>query len=541
MPDLRDIPQARAAPKARWSLVWLVPIVALLIGLSLAIKTYLDQGPTITISFRTADGLEQGKTKIRYKDVEVGLVTSVKLSGEGVVATAQLAKGAERGLVEDTRFWVVRPRIAGGNITGLGTLLSGTYIGVDIGKSGEPARHFVGLEKPPAFTTDLPGRQYVLHTDSAGSLDIGSPVLFHRVHVGQVAGYELNPDGKGVTLTIFVNAPYDRFVTADTRFWHASGIDVSLDASGLKVNTQGLVSLLVGGIAFAAPPGSREASPAEANAVFDLAADRVVALRQPDRVVETYLFVFRQSTRGLSIGAPVDFRGIVIGEVAAIYVDLDPKTLDSRMLVEANVYPERLAARRLKTPKPAAQRSEALIQALVDKGYRAQLRTGNLVTGQLYVALDFFPNTPKVKLDFSQSPVEIPTVPGSLEDLQRTITQIAKKLDRLPLEEIGANLNRTLQDVNQLVKRLDTEVAPEARDALAEGRNTLVEARTTLADASRALSSVERSAAPDGPLAQDMQDAVREIGRAARTMRLLADYLERHPEALIAGKQENGK
>jgi paraquat-inducible protein B len=294
------------------------------------------------------------------------------------------------------------------------------------------------------------------------------------------------------------------------------------------------MSILVGGVAFAAPPGSPEAPPAEANASFDLAVDRVEAMRQPDRVVDTYLFVFRQSTRGLSIGAPVDFRGIVVGEVAAIHAELDPKTLDSRMLVVANVYPERMAARRLKTPKPGAQRDEALIQALVDKGFRAQLRTGNLVTGQLYVALDFFPGTRRVKLDFSQSPVEIPTVPGSLEDLQQTITLIAKKLDRLPLEEIGANLNRTVQDVNRLVKRFDTEVTPEARDALAEGRQTL-------ADASRALSSIERSAAPDGRLAQELEDAVREIGRAARTMRLLADYLERNPQALILGKQENGK
>jgi paraquat-inducible protein B len=534
MPELRDIPEAVAAPKSRWSLVWLVPIVAVLIGVSLAVKAYLDQGPAITISFKTGEGLEAGKTKLRYKDVEVGLVTSVKLSEQGVIATAELAKGTERGLVEDTRFWVVSPRIAGGNVSGLSTLLSGAYIGVDVGKSTTPARNFVGLEKPPVFTTDLPGRQYVLNADSIGSLDVGSPVFFRGVQVGQVASYELNPDGKGVTLTVFVRAPYERHVTSNTRFWHASGIDISFDASGLKIDTQGLVSIAIGGIAFATPATSQQASPAESNAVFKLAVDRVEAMRQPDRIVDTYLLVFRQSTRGLSVGAPLDFRGIVFGEVVAIYADLDPKTLDSRMLVEVNVFPERIASRRLKTRKPDEQRNEAMIQRLIDKGLRAQLRTGNLVTGQLYVALDFFPGVRRVKLDFSQSPVELPTVPGSLEDLQQTITLIAKKLDRLPLEEIGANLNRTLQDVNQLVKRLDTEVTPEARDALAESRKTL-------ADASRALSSVERSAAPDGPLAQELQDSVREIGRAARTMRLLADYLERHPEALIVGKQENGK
>jgi paraquat-inducible protein B len=517
MAEPRDIPEPVAARKARWSLVWLVPIVAVLVGLSLAVKTYLDQGPTITISFKTAEGLEQGKTKIRYKDVEIGLVTSVKLAKEGVIATAELAKGIEASLVEDTRFWVVRPRVSGGTVTGLGTLLSGTYIGVDVGKSTKRARHFAGLEHAPAFTTDLPGKQYVLRADTLGSLDVGSPVVFRRVQVGQVASYELNPDGRGVTLTIFVNAPYDRYVTDNTRFWHASGIDVALDASGLKVNTHGLVSILVGGIAFGAPPG-REAPPAPANAVFVLAEDRVEAMRSPDRVVDTYLMAFRQSTRGLSVGAPVDFRGIVIGEVVGIYADLDPKTLDSRMLIEVNVYPERMAARRLKTPKESpSERNEALIQGLIDKGLRAQLRTGNLVTGALYVALDFFPDAPKAKMDFSQSLAEIPTVPG--EGVQEAIVAFARKLEQLPLEEIGTNLNRTLQ----------------------EARDTLVELRGTLADASRTLTSVERSVAPDAELVQDTQEAMREIGRAARTLHFLADYLERHPEALIAGKQPAAK
>lgn len=543
MAEPRDIPEPVAAPKARWSWVWLVPIVAVLIGLSLAVKTYLDQGPTITVSFKTGEGLEAGKTKIRYKDVEVGLVTSVKLGGKaGVIATAELIKGTETGLVEDTRFWVVRPRISGGTVTGLSTLLSGAYIGVDAGKSSKPARHFVGLEKAPAFTTDLPGTQYVLRAETLGSLDVGSPVVFRRIQVGQVASYDLNPDGRGVTLTVFINSPYDSYVTTNTRFWHASGFDIALGASGLKIDTQGLVSILVGGIAFATPPSPQPVSPGAANAVFNLAEDRVQAMRQPDRVVDTYRMTFRQSARGLSIGAPVDFRGIVVGEVAAIYADLNPKTFDASMVIEVNIYPERMAARQLRTPKEdPSQRNEAVIQGLIDKGLRAQLRTGNLVTGALYIALDFFPDAPKYKMDFSQSPANMPTVPGKLEGLQETIAAFAKKLDKLPLDEIGANLNRTLQDVNRLVKRLDSEVAPEARDALAEGRKTLIELRATLADASRALSNVERGAAPDAQLVHEIQDALREVGRAARSVHLLTDYLERHPEALIAGKREDGK
>ena len=534
MPELRDIPEAVAAPKARWSFVWLVPIAAVLIGLSLAVKAYLDQGPTITISFKTAEGLEQGKTKVRYKDVEVGLVTSVKLSGQGVVVTADLAKGTEVGLVEDTRFWVVRPRISGGTVTGLGTLLSGSYIGVDPGKSTKPTRHFVGLEKAPAFTTDLPGRQYVLHADTIGSLDVGSPVVFRRVQVGQVASYELNPDGKGVTLTIFVNAPYDRYVTTNTRFWHASGIDIGLDASGLKINTQGLVSILVGGIAFAALPGSQEVSAAPANAEFNLADDRVEAMRQPDRVVDTYLMVFRQSTRGLSVGAPVDFRGIAVGEVSGIGVEFDPKAFNFVQPVEIHLYPDRLRMRSVDAGAalpPSLTRAERVkrAQLFVDRGFRGQLRTGNLLTGQQYVAVDFFPKAPKVKVDFSKTPARVPTIPGVLEDLQETIASIAKKLDQVQYEQIDADvrkalatLDQTLKSVGVLARRLGDDTAPELNRALEDARRTL--------------KSAEGALATESPLQTDLREALREITRAAASIRALADYLERQPQSLIRGK-----
>ncbi|MGH8751815.1 MAG: intermembrane transport protein PqiB [Burkholderiales bacterium] len=534
---LSDIPQAIAVRKSRWSiqLVWLIPLVAALIGGWLAAKAVLERGPTITISFKTAEGLEAGKTRIKYKEVEIGVVKSVRLSEDRtrVIATAEIVKEAENLLVEDTRFWVVRARISGASVSGLGTLLAGSYIGVDIGKSEKAQRNFVGLEVPPLFFTDVPGRQFVVHSGDIGSLDIGAPVFFRRLQVGQVTAYQLDKDGRGVTLNIFVNAPYDKYVNANTRFWHASGIDVTLDAGGVKVQTESLISILLGGIAFQTPEGSEAFAPADAKTVFELFRNRDQALKQPDLESETYLMAFDESLRGLLPGAPVDFRGIVIGEVVSFSIEINPKTKYFEMLVETRIYPGRLSALQ-KMQTEALDRKE-LLNAWVKRGLRGQLRTGNLLIGQLYIALDFFPHAPKAEIDWSKKPIQLPTLSGGLQELQTTIsvlanklTVIANKLEKVPYEQIGNDLSQTLQNANNLIQRLDTEVAPEAREVLK--------------DAHKTLTAADRFLSADAPLLQqDTREAMREIARAAQALRVLADYLERHPEALIRGKPEDEK
>jgi paraquat-inducible protein B len=249
--------------------------------------------------------------------VDVGDVRTIKLSTkrQGVVATVELVKEAEPYLVDDTRFWVVRPRIAGGQVSGLGTLFSGSYIGVDLGKSGDARRDFVGLETPPIVASDVPGRQFVLRGNTLGSLQIGSPVYFREEEVGSVVSHEVNKDGQGVTFKIFVNAPYDQYVNADTRFWNASGIDVSLDATGVKVDTQSIVSILIGGIAFETLAASAQHPPAEENHEFLLAINRAEAMRRAETIAWPFQLVFTQSIRGSPVGAPVEFRGIAVGEI----------------------------------------------------------------------------------------------------------------------------------------------------------------------------------------------------------------------------------
>jgi paraquat-inducible protein B len=531
MPETDDpaIPEAVAEPKrrGRLPLVWLVPLVALLIGGWLAVHTILERGPTITVTFKTAEGLEAGKTKFKFKDVDIGQVTAITVSPdlEHVVVTGELARQAKSYLVEDMRFWVVRPRIAGGSVSGLGTLLAGSYIAVERGTSTKPRSAFVGLDEPPSIQRDRPGREYMLHSESAGGLAVGAPVLYRQLKVGDVTGSRLAPDGKEVTTSIFIDAPYTRFVNASTRFWNASGVDVKLDADGIKVNTQSLASIVIGGIAFDTPPGTAVREPAAASTGFALFPDREAAMKNPDTVVLRFVLVFRESVRGLLPGAPVDFRGVPIGEVVDVGLEIDPASHTVVSPVEINIYPQRLHWRLRGRTGPDRKH---LIDDMVAHGLRAQLNTGNLLTGQRFVGFDFFPHPAPARVDWAGSPAVLPTTPGNLRELQVALNSIVTKLDQLPVQQIGKDLHQTLTTVNTMLQRIDTEVTPEARDALAQAR--------------KALGSVDKLlSTTTPPLQQDARDAMRELARAAQSFRVLADYLERHPEALIRGKKEDEK
>jgi len=530
-PNTPEIPEAIAVTRSRWrmQLVWLVPIVAVLIGGWLAVKAVLEQGPTITISFKTGEGLEAGKTKIKFKDVDIGVVKTVTLAQDkkNVVATADIAKDASSLLVDNTHFWVVRPRISGGTVSGLGTLLSGSFIGTDAGNSAKPRREFVGLEVPPAFASDVPGREFILKSEDLGSLDVGTPVYFRRLQVGEITKYDLNPDGKGVTLRVYVYAPYDRFVQADTRFWHASGVDVSLDTNGLRINTQSVISIAIGGIAFETPEDSLAQPAATADSTFTLFHDRAGAMKRQDRIVHHYAINFTESVRGLVVGAPVDFHGIVVGEVTGIYTHFDPASRKFSIPVEINLYPERFTSRYRKGGPggTVSDRPRELGDFMVAQGFRAQLRTGNLLTGQLYVALDVFPNAPKTKIDWSQTPPELPSIPGNLQSLQDSATHLIAQLNAIPFGSIGQDTRSVLQTATSLLTRLDAEVVPQAHDTLASARVALESANSALA--------------PESALQQSTADAMRELARTAAALRTLADYLERHPEALVRGKTED--
>ncbi|MBE0614499.1 MAG: MCE family protein [Burkholderiales bacterium] len=545
MPETGDIPEARVTPHRRWSLqlVWLIPVVAALIGGWLAVKAVLERGPTISISFSTAEGLEPQKTRVKYRNVDIGRVTTVAFSEDRkqVVATVELSKQAEAFLVADTRFWVVRPRVSGTQISGLGTLLSGAYIGMDVGTSKESKSEFVGLDVPPIVTVDLPGRHFQLRADDLGSLDVGSPVYFRRVQVGSVVAYELDPRGNGVQLRVFINAPYDRFVKADTRFWQASGFDLAVDANGLKLNTESIASVLLGGVSFQTPAESAQTPPAKENTSFALFLDRGIAMRLPDTAVETYTLVFDESVRGLTAGAPVDFRGVVVGEVVAIDVDVDAASGEASVPVQVRLYPDRLRSK----AKRGGSVPGALMDKLVTRGLRAQLRSGSLLTGKLFVALDYFPDEPKAALQKRAGRSEIPTVASSLKGLQATVLRLARKLDKLPLEATVADarkalaaLEDTLAATGRAVKRVDSDLTPQAGRTLNDLSRTLDSVEKSLAAAQRSLAGVDGVLAEDAPMQRDLRDTLREIARAGEALRSLADYLERNPGAILRGRGE---
>lgn len=524
-PPIPPVPDSRAVPKkqTRLSLVWFIPILAAALGVWVAVARIRSEGPKITIVFQSAEGLEAGKTKINYRGVDIGTITAIRLTEnhERVIATAQMAPRTEDFLVEDTRLWVVRPRISGANVTGLGTLISGAFIGVEIGSSKEPKRDFVALETPPVVTGNAPGRFFVLKTSDLGSLDTGTPIFFRRLQVGQVASYELDKDGRSFTLKVFVRAPYDQYVTPNTRFWQASGIDVSLSASGLSVQTQSLLSILIGGIAFESPASPAVMPAAEANSVYTLFSDRADAFKPAARSPQTYKLIFKDSVRGLVPGAPVEFRGIPIGEVVDIRAQIDLTTFEFSVPVTIRLDPQRLGVRVVEgaTGADLERMRRKLLDTLVAHGARAQLRTGNLLTGSVFVAIDFFPGAPPATLDWSQTPVEVPTMPGQLQVMETKVTDIINKLDKMPLQQIGDELTKAIADLDQ----------------------TLVAARGTLVSARGTLNNTASLTGPNSAQVQQLGSTLQEVSRAARSLRVLADYLERHPEALVRGKKGEAK
>lgn len=554
--DVEKIPEAEIRTRSRVSIVWIIPLVAALVGGWLAYKALTEKGPTVTITFQSAEGLEAGKTKVRYKDVEVGKVEAINLSEDlsTVVVTATLVKGAADYLNEGTRFWVVRARVGGGQVSGLGTLFSGAYIGIDPGEGKNSMRHFAGLEKPPPVAMDTPGKKFTLRAEKLGSLDIGSPVYFRQIKVGQVVGYELAPAGRAVNIEIFIHQPHDKRVYNNTRFWNAGGLSVALDARGVKVNTESLLALVIGGVAFETPENLEPGGTADEDTVFPLYPDYESIQEKTYTLKQYYVLYFDDSIRGLSIGAPVEFRGILIGEVVDISLEYAKESMAFRIPVLIAIEPERIAVDR-----EVEKDHEELLERLIAKGLRAQLKTGNLLTGQLFVDLGFYPEAPLAQRHgkaLGRYP-EIPTMPAPLKEITDNLISTLNKIGKIPFEELSQGLARSIDDVGLSAKTVASdfrEIKQDFESATAALKQTLEETRAlaarlsqdstpaltqTLTQAQRTLAAAEDVLSSDAPLYHNLQNTLNELSQAARAFRELADYLERHPDALLRGKGEN--
>jgi paraquat-inducible protein B len=549
--DFTEIPAASVKMRSRrFSLVWLVPVVAALIGGWLVVKALTEKGPRVTITFKSAEGLEAAKTKVKFKDVEIGIVEEIRISEDAshVVVRAQLVKEAERFISENTRFWVVRARVSASAIYGLGTVFSGAYIDIDPGKPGKPVRSFQGLEEPPIVTTGLAGRHFVLESERRESLEIGLPVYYRQLRVGEVVAYRLSDDGSKIVAKIFVYAPYNDFVNKNTRFWSSSGVDLKLDSTGIKVNTESLVSILVGGIAFDTvkdDSGPEEKAPEDS--VFKLFANREAAQEKIYQTKNYFVLLFDESVRGLSPGAPVEFRGITIGQVVDIKSEFDLKLNKFKIPVIVAAEPERISfAGKL----PDGVTRETLVDYLVEKGLRAQLRSGNLLTGQLYIAMDLFPDAKPARLvrGGRYGYTEVPTTPTQLEEIGSKLNNLIAKIDRIPMDEIGKDLSATIKgakrittspeileavnSLNNTIKELQLLAAELRTRTAPEVNATLQQAQTSLAAAGNALE-------PGSPLQSRLKETLEELARAARGLRVLADMLERQPQSILTGKDSS--
>jgi paraquat-inducible protein B len=496
-------------------LVWLVPLVAILVGVGLVVKTAMERGPGIVVTFKSADGIEPGKTKVRYKNVEIGTVERVDLARDRdkVEVSVQMNKSAAAFLVEDTRFWVEKPRIRGTTVEGLGTLLSGAFIGMDIGKSDQRRREFVGLDQPPLVTFTEPGQRYRLHANQLGSIESGSPVFYRRVGVGQVVRYEMDAEGKGVDIEIFIKAPYDRFIHAQTRFWEASGIDLEMNAQGIRVDTQSLNSILAGGIAFETSGKLDEVSPVTVDTKFFLHQRKADAIAIDDFDAIPMRLIFNESVRGLSVGAPVEFRGIEAGRVTAIGGFFDKRQGIVKMTVDIALFPNRLRVINVRQQKGIPNFRKTM-DLLVSGGLRAQLRTGNLVSGQLMISLDFFKGSPQARIDWSDEPPVFPTTVGSLVDLEaravelmKTANRLLKKLEAVPLDQLSEDVRTVINSLDRSIHTLD-----------------------------KTLQGVDRQLAEDSALQMDLRETLHEVERTAAEARNWLDYQSRHPESLLMGK-----
>ncbi len=549
--NLDEIPEVEVASRGGFSLVWIIPLIAALIGGWLAYKTISEMGPTITITFNEGEGLEAGKTKIKYKSVEVGIVETVVISGDlsQVIVTATMNKETEPHLTTNTQFWVVRPRVGFSGISGLETLVSGAYIDADP-RPGESTREFMGLDTPPGVTAFEAGSQFRLRAEKLGSCYPGAPVFLRGIKVGRILGHELAPDNQSVLIDFFIQAPHHVLVQDTSRFWQRSGIEASVGAEGIDVKIESLVSVIVGGVAFDTPvTAGGTGKPSKPGMVFRL-FENFSSVGEAKYVRKVpFLLHFDGSVRGLKVGAPVELKGIRVGTVTDIAMKLDPKTLSFEVPVAIEVQPDRILTPDVlkAVDQINAEDPYSVGRMLVEEhGLRAQLQTGSLLTGQLFVNLEFHPDLPRMTLLMTGKYPEIPTVPSTLDEFRRTATNVLEELRRLPLDKIAHELLETLKGTKRLTNSPDLIQAVQTFGATLEDVQKLTyevnQTVDSLATSTEKTLEAARAAFevvdPDSPTAVNLANTLEELAAAARSIRVLADYLEQHPESLVHGKSE---
>jgi paraquat-inducible protein B len=530
--------QARVRPRRWFAWVWIVPIAAAGIVIWLAWRSLADRGPTITIEFKAAEGLLAGQTKVQHRDVDVGTVESVELTPDlsKVVVRARMTRQAIPFLNEKTRFYVVAPHVGVGGISGLSTIVSGSYIEMYPGHDGKSERSFVALDEPPILPPDAQGRFFTLESTDLGSLTRGSPISYHGVSVGEVEGYLLAQNGSSVTVTAFIRSPWADLVHPETRFWNAGGVDVSLGAQGVRVRANSWQQLLSGGIAFETSTEVLSKPPSPTDSDFPLYDNRQLALRAPRGPEIVYVAEFEGNQRGVAPGISVELQGNEVGEVKEAHLKYDEAHHKLVTHVTFSVDPERVSIAGM--PKPPGTDSREVVggwfKTLVAHGMRVQVASASFLTGQKLVALDTAPNAPPAHIEQVGADVVFPsTSSGDLTEILQSVRGVLKNLDRATS---GPQLGHALQSLDQTLTRLDSitrDVEPDIKSLVKSLRQTADSAQGTLSAVQGMLGSNANS-----PANTDLPKLMRELEDAARSVRVLADYLDRHPESLLRGRKE---
>ena len=536
------------------SLVWIIPLVTALVGGWLIIKTVSEQGPVATISFLTADGIEAGTTRIKYKNVNIGVVDSMEFSEDfsHVILTADFNKGTESFLRRNTRFWVVRPQLGIRGISGLDTLVSGAYIEIEPGQ-GAAQLHFIGLEKPPVVLSESIGKRIVLVASKLGSIDTGSPVYYKGILAGEVLGYELANDHQNVYVHAFIQDPYDQLIKGNTRFWNVSGMDVSLDADGLKVSTESLQSLVFGGIAFETPESFEQPAQDDdtQNLVYTLYDDHSKIQDYSYTRKIRYVAYFDNSIRGLGIGAPVEFQGIRIGSVVDYRLEYDATRSDFRIPVTFEIELERI----VQSDGDAVPSCAETIAAMIRKGLRARLQSGSLLTGMLFVELTMEPDTNARYLATRSDIPEMPTlISVGIDSITRSLESIVAKLDTVDIASISKELLGTLEGTNKLANSQAIHASLEDLEASMKSFRNILDAldsenlnqtitagREVLEKLRETVDLTNSMLQPNSPMQYNVIQMTSELEEMARSIRALVEMLERNPQSMLFGKQPEGE
>ena len=539
----------RPKKRQRFSAYWLVPLMALLLGASLAYNSYKEQGPLITIQFNSADGLVAGKTPIRYRNVNIGLVEKIALNDdlETVMIEARMSVDSRRFLNNHARFWVVKPRVGTSGVSGLGTLLSGAYIQVNslVGTAYED--DFVGLEKPPLTEEGAPGVRINLQAEQAGYVSIGSPVYYRQVKVGRIEAQRFLPGYKTVEFTIFVEAPHHKIIRNITKFWNVSGVALNVNANGLSVRTPSLEGLAQGGVSFDIieeyefPYQVEDGHVFTLHESFEAAMEDTLDLSNSSRY--EYVTFFDGSVRGLSRGAPVEFKGVQIGRVTDIKLMYEESSQSVRVPVHIELQPERLLGVK-GVDSDDVNRSIA-------RNLQAKLQMGNLLTGQLYVSLEDIEGVPAPLQRNADGVPVLPSVKSDLGQVTEGVQTALTRINELPLEELMANVTDTVAQVQQLLTGFNALGLAGRIDGTFGSVDGAVQEYTKLATTlSKDISSLSKQVnafvatadesiegiAPDSPLYYNMLNTLKDLQQAARSVQAVSDSVEKKPEEFLFGK-----